>query len=166
VIISTPKRTDNNNDDSKLCGSPSPTQSLAAAIKNTSNELTNNLLNQTTSASTSWRKRAEQDTNEENLIQKHTNYYDAQHCYGSEHPQTLAAAKYLARELHHQHQSNRAMDDAEKLFRDTLAIQRRTIGLTHSNTLETANMLVNTLRSKGNYAEAIQFFSETLAAEK
>jgi tetratricopeptide (TPR) repeat protein len=56
--------------------------------------------------------------------------------------------------------------EAEKVFRETLAIKTKKLGAEHRSTLVTAGNLANVLRHEGKYAEAEQLIRQTLAIEE
>jgi tetratricopeptide (TPR) repeat protein len=56
--------------------------------------------------------------------------------------------------------------EAEKVFRETLAIKTKKLGAEHRSTLVTAGNLANVLRHEKKYAEAEQLSRQTLAIEE
>ena len=81
---------------------------------------------------------------------------------GPDHPDTLATVNNLAGVLNDQGEHA----EAEKMYRDVLAVQRRVLGPEHPSTLMTGNNLAVTLDCLGKYAEAAAMLREVLDVER
>ena len=81
---------------------------------------------------------------------------------GAEHPDTLSTAGYLAQSLWHQGK----YDEAEKMEREVLAVQKQVLGVEHQDTLTTAGNLAYSLWRQEKYDEAEKMQREVLAVRQ
>jgi serine/threonine protein kinase len=78
------------------------------------------------------------------------------------HVDTAAAMNELARSK----KAGGALAEAERLFRDALAMRLKLLGANHQSTMVTKNDLAGLLQAAGRYPEAESLFVETLAAKR